>query len=173
MTDMRPTRGACTRRFWSADSAGFMKFAKRRQNAGLPSRQLLWWPGNDQPGQVGGHRTQRDAARSTILAIRICRAPGRRNTLQGRSGPTTDPSCGRRRAREAQRPLGPTTAQPQPAANGRIRPDTTGLAQDQPLTALTQVRGHLCRWWQVLGSNQRRLSRRFYSEPIPTHRNSR
>ena len=26
--------------------------------------------------------------------------------------------------------------------------------------------------WQVLGSNQRRLSRRFYSEPIPAHRNS-
>ena len=26
--------------------------------------------------------------------------------------------------------------------------------------------------WQVLGSNQRRLSRRFYSEPIPTHRNA-
>jgi len=28
------------------------------------------------------------------------------------------------------------------------------------------------RWWQVLGSNQRRLSRRFYSEPIPAHRNT-
>ncbi len=29
-----------------------------------------------------------------------------------------------------------------------------------------QVRGHLCWWWQVLGSNQRRLSRRFY-RPLP------
>jgi hypothetical protein len=29
-----------------------------------------------------------------------------------------------------------------------------------------QVTGRLRRWWQVLGSNQRRLSRRFYREPI-------
>jgi hypothetical protein len=28
------------------------------------------------------------------------------------------------------------------------------------------------KWWQVLGSNQRRLSRRFYSPPIPAHWNS-
>ena len=33
--------------------------------------------------------------------------------------------------------------------------------------------GRFRRWWQVLGSNQRRLSRRFYSEPIPAHRYSR
>ena len=32
------------------------------------------------------------------------------------------------------------------------------------VTAYAQVRGHLSRWWQVLGSNQRRLSRRFYRE---------
>jgi hypothetical protein len=35
-----------------------------------------------------------------------------------------------------------------------------------------QAMGRFRWWWQVLGSNQRRLSRRFYSEPIPTHRNS-
>ena len=40
-------------------------------------------------------------------------------------------------------------------------------------TGKTQLTGHFRWWWQVLGSNQRRLSRRFYSEPIPTHRNSR
>jgi hypothetical protein len=28
----------------------------------------------------------------------------------------------------------------------------------------TQLTGRFCRWWQVLGSNQRRLSRRFYRE---------
>ena len=39
-------------------------------------------------------------------------------------------------------------------------------------TGKTQLTGYLRRWWQVLGPNQRRLSRRFYSEPIPTHRNS-
>ena len=31
-------------------------------------------------------------------------------------------------------------------------------------TGKTQLTGYLCRWWQVLGSNQRRLSRRFYRE---------
>jgi hypothetical protein len=29
-------------------------------------------------------------------------------------------------------------------------------------TRKTQLTGYLRRWWQVLGSNQRRLSRRFY-----------
>jgi hypothetical protein len=29
-------------------------------------------------------------------------------------------------------------------------------------TGKTQLTGYLRRWWQVLGSNQRRLSRRFY-----------
>ncbi len=31
-------------------------------------------------------------------------------------------------------------------------------------TGKTQLTGHFRRWWQVLGSNQRRLSRRFYRE---------
>jgi hypothetical protein len=40
-------------------------------------------------------------------------------------------------------------------------------------TGKTQLTGRLRRWWQVLGSNQRRLSRRFYIRtPIPTHRNT-
>ena len=57
-------------------------------------------------------------------------------------------------------------AQPRPAANSWIRPDGTGHWGDQPQTAFAQVRWHLTRWWQVLGSNQRRLSRRFY-RPLP------
>jgi len=32
----------------------------------------------------------------------------------------------------------------------------------------TQARGRFRRWWQVLGSNQRRLSRRFYRLPPTT-----
>src|SRR5258706_7660425 len=32
-----------------------------------------------------------------------------------------------------------------------------------------QVTGHFCRSWQVLGSNQRRLSRRFYRPPPSAH----
>jgi hypothetical protein len=41
-----------------------------------------------------------------------------------------------------------------------------------------QATGHFRRWWQVLwrqvlGSNQRRRSRRFYRPVLPTHRNGR
>ena len=36
-----------------------------------------------------------------------------------------------------------------------------------------QVRARFRRWWQVLGSNQRRLSRRFYSGPIQVHEQRR
>ena len=38
-------------------------------------------------------------------------------------------------------------------------------------TGNSQLTRRFRRWWQVLGSNQRRLSRRFYRPPIPTHRN--
>jgi hypothetical protein len=34
-------------------------------------------------------------------------------------------------------------------------------------TGYSQLTGYLRRWWQVLGSNQRRLSRRFYSPNAP------
>jgi len=36
-----------------------------------------------------------------------------------------------------------------------------------PRAALTQPGGRFRWWWQVLGSNQRRLSRRFYSTLLP------
>src|SRR5258707_1291500 len=58
--------------------------------------------------------------------------------------------------------------QPRTAANARIRPDATGPGQDQPLTTSMLVRGYFHRWWQVMGSNHRRLSRRFYREPPTT-----
>jgi hypothetical protein len=51
-------------------------------------------------------------------------------------------------------------------ALGRIQPHTTSPENDQPLTALVLVRGSFRSLWQVLGSNQRRLSRRFY-RPLP------
>jgi hypothetical protein len=62
-----------------------------------------------------------------------------------------------------------TATQGLTAAHHETRRDTNKKARE---TGKTQLTGYLCRWWQVLGSNQRRLSRRFYSEPIPTHRNS-
>jgi hypothetical protein len=41
----------------------------------------------------------------------------------------------------------------------RMQPDRLGAVS-------IRLKWHLSRWWQVLGSNQRRLSRRFY-RPLP------
>ena len=51
--------------------------------------------------------------------------------------------------------------------------DLAGLKATAREAGKTQLTGYFRRWWQVLGSNQRRLSRRFYRPRIPTHRNSR
>ena len=53
-------------------------------------------------------------------------------------------------------------------ATRRETPETASSRswQDRPRTGLSQFRGHFSWWWQVLGSNQRRLSRRFY-RPLP------
>ena len=48
----------------------------------------------------------------------------------------------------------------------RSEPGTAGPSRTQdkpPLTAFMLVRGGFRRWWQVMDSNHRRLSRRFYS----------
>jgi hypothetical protein len=42
-----------------------------------------------------------------------------------------------------------------------VRPEGTAREAEK-----TQLTGYFRRWWQVLGSNQRRLSRRFY-RPLP------
>jgi hypothetical protein len=48
------------------------------------------------------------------------------------------------------------------AAHRRTQRDNGKTARD---AGYPQATGRLRWWWQVLGSNQRRLSRRFYSEP--------
>jgi len=55
-------------------------------------------------------------------------------------------------------------------AHHETQRDKTEKARE---TGNPQLTGRFRRWWQVLGSNQRRLSRRFYSEPIPARRYSR
>jgi hypothetical protein len=47
----------------------------------------------------------------------------------------------------------------------RNEPGTAGPSRTQdkpPLTAFMLARGGFRRWWQVMDSNHRRLSRRFY-----------
>jgi hypothetical protein len=80
----------------------------------------------------------------------------------------------RPRANRLSRPLnfaayGP--GQPQPPGLSRTR---RGRPRPAPREAVTGplVRGCFRWWWQGLGSNQRRLSRRFYREPPTRHRNA-
>jgi hypothetical protein len=50
---------------------------------------------------------------------------------------------------------------------GRREPSRAACSRtqhDELRTKFAQFSGHFRRWWQVLGSNQRRLSRRFYTE---------
>jgi hypothetical protein len=48
---------------------------------------------------------------------------------------------------------------------------TTARRSTARTGAYAQATGRFRWWWQVLGSNQRRLSRRFYRTLIPAHRN--
>ena len=56
------------------------------------------------------------------------------------------------------------------AGGGQLRPpglvlDADGVAAEVDGLEKSQLAGRFRRWWQVLGSNQRRLSRRFYRYP--------
>ena len=53
------------------------------------------------------------------------------------------------------------------AARRETQRDKSKKAREAGIIQLT---GRLCRWWQVLGSNQRRLSRRFYRPPVLVNR---
>jgi len=55
-----------------------------------------------------------------------------------------------------------TATQRLTAAHHEPQRDKTEKARE---TGKTQLTGRFRRWWQVLGSNQRRLSRRFYIRP--------
>ena len=111
---------------------------------------------------VGGHCS---AARLALTASK----------QESRSAVTHPESPGEqhRPARDARSTLGRIWGGQSPAPGNRHRQSLSATApEDEPLTASKQARGCFHWWWQVMGSNHRRLSRRFYSEPIPAHRNS-
>ena len=64
---------------------------------------------------------------------------------------------------ESVRHMSVTTATQRPTAAHHETPRHKNKKARE--TGKTQLTGHTRRWWQVLGSNQRRLSRRFYREP--------
>ena len=81
----------------------------------------------------------------------------------GQRNPGASGSVNRLLRPESVRHMSVTTAtQRLTAAHHETRRDNNKKARE---TGKTQLTGYLCRWWQVLGSNQRRLSRRFYIRP--------
>ena len=148
---------------------------------GRPGRAPdLRTPGRPRPPCTPGHRTAR-----VTTAIS---APSRGRTgCMPRSAAAVEPPAGRpgspsvavrEKADGAHRPSwrpdavrymsvdtatqGPTALQ---ADTRRDKKETARIAENP------QLPGRFRRWWQVLGSNQRRLSRRFYSPllPAPPH----
>jgi hypothetical protein len=90
---------------------------------------------------------------------------GTKRTQIGKTSGSTDRSFGP----DAVRYMSVTIATPCPtAAHDDTRRDKKETARR---AAFPQRAGRFRRWWQVLGSNQRRLSRRFYSVPLlsPPH----
>jgi hypothetical protein len=63
-----------------------------------------------------------------------------------------------------------TATQRLTAAHHETQRDKTEKTREAGYPQLT---GRFRRWWQVLGSNQRRLSRRFYRPFPPAHGNGR
>jgi hypothetical protein len=118
------------------------------------------WTQRDTAGPAASTQTRLD-----VLDLRKCRL----ESLAHGSRPPWD----RSRAAAYYTPLtGQDLAHHWPTATGN------GLSNRSRTRCRPGLREHRHRgltWgfgWQVLGSNQRRLSRRFYSEPIPTHQNS-
>jgi hypothetical protein len=111
-----------------------------------------------------------------------CRLPGSRRVPCGLGQPAADRALGAT--------ILPASAAPDRfmiahavrymSVHSRKQPDSDGRTGTLPLGNSTarepeasQLTGRFRRWWQVMDSNQRRLSRRFYRPFIPTHRNGR
>ena len=132
------------------------------QTPGIPSvmRPCHSWTQRDTAGP--GASTQ---IRLDVLDLRKCRL----KTLAHRPRPHAGRSRAPRSTYAADQPRsGPPLAHSNRERSTGPLPDTYQTRHPgTPEAGLT--------WgfvWQVLGSNQRRLSRRFYSEPIPAHQNS-
>ena len=114
--------------------------AQREQNGAEPADRMR---GIHQSGEQSG-----------------CPCNGTKRARIGKASGSTDRSFGP----DAVRHMSVTIATPCPtAAHHDTRRDKKETARR---AAFPQRAGRFRRWWQVLGSNQRRLSRRFY-RPLP------
>ena len=106
---------------------------------------------NRPPGMRGMHQSGEQSG---------CPGNGTKRARIGKASGFTDRSFGP----DAVRYMSVTIATPCPtAAHHDTRRDKKETARR---AAFPQPGGRFRRWWQVLGSNQRRLSRRFY-RPLP------
>jgi hypothetical protein len=113
------------------------------------------------PGTAGGHRDARSTQRRTSSRVTPARTARPWPSVESRRCTPTVLV-----ARTPVRYMSVTTAPHRPAVT---HPDTwRDKKKTAPRAAFPQPTGRFRRWWQVLGSNQRRLSRRFYS-PLSPH----
>jgi len=132
--------------------------------------------------RAGPHRSRQLPRRSSAVVLGA-RLPCRRSVAGRPSAETPSPRHGSRRYpigfARSQRPRNPARTARAPLSRPgrrplyvRAQPDSAGLTGTQRTTtarsttaranAYAQATGRFRWWWQVLGSNQRRLSRRFY-----------
>ena len=113
---------------------------------------------NRSPEMRGMHRSGEQSGRPRN---------GTKRARIGKASGSADRSFGP----DAVRHMSVTIATPCPtAAHDDTRRDQKETARR---AAFPQRAGRFRRWWQVLGSNQRRLSRRFYSVPLLSTPHSR
>jgi hypothetical protein len=126
----------------------------------LPQSSAHRPPGRPRSGKTrgppGGHTgcTPDSAARVKPEHAADAARPSVRGRPWKTGGYTDRPAA---RALSAMRPW-----MPQHSAQQRDKVTHHGTEKNGPLAREFAASGRFCRWWQVLGSNQRRLSRRFY-----------
>ena len=129
----------------------------------------IWRPRFYESSRPGPPRPGRPASRRHKKGP--CGARGHRTADPGQPAPETGGAVDRSLRPRSVRHMSATTAtRPPAAAHDATRRHNEQTAR-RPRSS--QARGRFSWWWQVLGSNQRRLSRRFYrghplsfSEPV-------
>ena len=128
-------------------------------------------------------RTARPSAAAAPAPPRRCRPPGRASCRHRTSRQDTTSFNGPVRGRPwkadgvPDRATGPDAVRYTSVHTATHQPTVTrhetqrDKKQNGPAGAFPQPGGRFRRWWQVLGSNQRRLSRRFYSPSLQAESN--
>jgi hypothetical protein len=168
MTGKAPSAGHLSTRGVWRDSVVHRPCARTSQTRFMLSRtarpviRAPAFPGRPRPGNT------ETAGRHTGMHARLssARQAGTRHqhgpSVAACAKPTAPPT-----ALTAQTPSAICPRTPQHSGPRRDKVTHHGTEKKRPQGRVSAARGRFRRWWQVLGSNQRRLSRRFYRPLLP------